>query len=119
MDLLCIYCFMLIASHDKSLIVELKAQLSHEFDMKDFGSTKKILGMEIQCDRRAGTLFQSQKSYIEKVFEKYNLSNCKSVATPFASHFKLSSRQCPVTEVRKTTCLTFRILMLLGISCML
>jgi hypothetical protein len=92
---------MLIASHDKSLIVELKAQLSHEFDMKDLGPAKKILGMEIQCDRRAGTLFLSQKSYIEKVLEKYNLSNCKSVATPFASHFKLSLRQCPVTEDEK------------------
>jgi hypothetical protein len=45
--------------------------------------------------------FLSQKNYIEKVFKKYNLSNCKSVATPFVSHFKLSSRQCPVTEDEK------------------
>jgi hypothetical protein len=74
---------MLIASHDKSLIVELKAQLSHDFDMKDLGPAKKILGMEIQRDHRAGTLFISQKSYIEKVLEKYNLSNCKSIAIPF------------------------------------
>jgi hypothetical protein len=92
---------MLIASHDKSLIAELKAQLSHEFDMKDLGPAKKILGTGIQHDRRAGTLFLSQKSYIEKVLEKYNLSNCKYVATPFASHFKLSSRQCPITEDEK------------------
>jgi hypothetical protein len=92
---------MLIASHDKSLIVELKAKLSHEFDMKDLGPAKKILGMEIQRDRRAGTLFLSRKSYIEKVLEKYNLSNCKYVATTFASHFKLSSRQCLVTEDEK------------------
>jgi hypothetical protein len=92
---------MLIASHDKSLIVELKAQLSHEFDMKDLGPAKKILGMEIQRDRRASTIFLSQKSYIEKVLEKYNLSNCKSIVTPFASHFKLSSRQFHVTENEK------------------
>jgi hypothetical protein len=48
---------MLIASHDKPLIVELKAQLSHEFDMKDLGPAEKILAMEIQHDRRADTLF--------------------------------------------------------------
>jgi hypothetical protein len=48
---------MLIASHDKSLIDELKAQLSHQFDMKNLGPAKKILGMEIQRDRHAGTLF--------------------------------------------------------------
>jgi hypothetical protein len=35
---------MLIACHDKSLLDELNAQLSHEFDMKDLGSTKKVLG---------------------------------------------------------------------------
>jgi hypothetical protein len=92
---------MLIASHDKSLIVELNAQLSHEFDMKDLGLAKKILGMEIQCDRRASTLFLSQKSYIEKVLEKYNINNYKSVATPFALHFKMSSRLCPITEDEK------------------
>jgi hypothetical protein len=61
---------MLIASHDKSLIDELKAQLSHEFDMKDLGPAKKILGMEILRDHRVGTLFLSQKSYIEKVLRK-------------------------------------------------
>jgi hypothetical protein len=38
---------MLIASHDKSLIDELKDQLNHAFDMKDLGSTKKIFEMEI------------------------------------------------------------------------
>lgn len=79
----------------------LKPHFYHEFDMKDFGPAKKILGMEIQRDRRAGILFLSKKSYIEKVLEKYNLNNCKYVATPFASHFKLSSRQCPVTEDEK------------------
>jgi hypothetical protein len=52
---------MLIASHDKSLIVELKAQLSHEFDMKDLRSAKKIIGMEIQRYRCAGTLFYLRK----------------------------------------------------------
>ena len=38
--------------------------------MKDLGSAKKILGMKIQGDHHAGTLFLSKKSYIEKVFEK-------------------------------------------------
>ena len=66
---------MLIAYHDNSLIDELKIQLSHEFDIKDLGRATKILRMEIQRDRRVGTRFLSQKSYIEKVLEKYNLSN--------------------------------------------
>uniref|UniRef100_I1PTC6 Uncharacterized protein n=1 Tax=Oryza glaberrima TaxID=4538 RepID=I1PTC6_ORYGL len=28
----------------------------------------------------------------------FNLRNCKLVSTPFASHYKLSSSQCPINE---------------------
>ena len=38
---------MLIAFKDKSLISRLKSQHSNEFEMKDLGTTKKILGIEI------------------------------------------------------------------------
>jgi hypothetical protein len=37
----------------------LKALLSREFDMKDLGATKKILGMEIHRDRDARKLWLS------------------------------------------------------------
>ena len=50
---------MLIASKDKSLISKLKSQLSEEFEMKDLGVGKKILGMEIQRDQKAGKLYLS------------------------------------------------------------
>ena len=36
---------MLIAAKNKSDIAKLKAQLSKEFEMKDLGAAKKILGM--------------------------------------------------------------------------
>jgi hypothetical protein len=57
---------MLIASYEKSLIDELKAQLSQEFDMKDLGSGKKILWMGIQRDRHVGTLFYLKKDILRK-----------------------------------------------------
>ena len=69
--------------------------------MQDLGPAKKILGWKFSMIVVLILFFLSQKSYIEKVLEKYNLSNCKSVATPFASYFKLSSRQCPITEDEK------------------
>ena len=50
---------MLIASKDKSLISKLKSQLSEEFETKDLGAAKKILGMEIQRDRKVGKLYLS------------------------------------------------------------
>ncbi|GJW32315.1 retrovirus-related pol polyprotein from transposon TNT 1-94 [Tanacetum coccineum] len=43
---------MLIAAPNKDQIRELKDQLSNEFDMKDLGAAKRILGMEIRRDRK-------------------------------------------------------------------
>ena len=40
--------------------------LNSEFDMEDLGHAKKILGMEITRDRRNGTMFLTQKKYLEK-----------------------------------------------------
>jgi hypothetical protein len=55
---------MLIAAKDKSEIAKLKAQLSKEFEMKDLGAAKKILGMEITRDRKSGKLYLSQRGYL-------------------------------------------------------
>jgi len=43
---------MLIAVRNKTHVQKFKAQLKKEFDMKDLGETKKILGMEITRDKR-------------------------------------------------------------------
>ena len=64
---------MLIAAKDMSEINRLKAQLNGEFEMKDLDTAKKILGMEIQRDRKAGKLFLSQKGYLEKVLERFGM----------------------------------------------
>ena len=47
---------MLVAAKSKQEIVKLKSLLSSEFDMKDFGAAKKILGIEIHRDKGAGKL---------------------------------------------------------------
>jgi hypothetical protein len=47
MDHLHTCCYMLITAKSMKEITALKAQLSSEFDMKDLGAAKKILGMEI------------------------------------------------------------------------
>ncbi|PHT40240.1 Retrovirus-related Pol polyprotein from transposon TNT 1-94 [Capsicum baccatum] len=89
---------MLIAARDKTLVDKLKVQLNSEFDMKDLGPAKKILGMEINRDRQAGKLFLSQKKYVMKMLDRFGMRDCKAVNTPLAAHFKLSSDQCPQSE---------------------
>ncbi|GKV50375.1 hypothetical protein SLEP1_g57082 [Rubroshorea leprosula] len=92
---------MLIAAKSMLIIDDLKKQLSGEFEMKDLGATKKILGMEIHRDRKGGKLFLSQKKYIEKVLERFGLHEAKAVTTPLGAHFKLSSNLSPETEEEK------------------
>ncbi|KAH9669014.1 hypothetical protein KPL70_021617 [Citrus sinensis] len=87
---------MLIASKDKSEIERLKNLLKVEFEMKDLGNPKRILGMDIIRDRSAGTLFLSQEKYIKKVLERFKMQDCKPVQTPLGPQFKLSA--APTSE---------------------
>ncbi|KAG8496742.1 hypothetical protein CXB51_007919 [Gossypium anomalum] len=86
---------MLIATKDKKEIRKVKAQLSGEFEMKDLGPAKKILGMEIFKDKKASKLYLCQKGYIEKVLCRFNMQSVKPVSTPLAAHFRLSSALTP------------------------
>jgi len=72
--------------------------LINKFEMKDPSACKKILGMEIHRDRRTGEFHLSQKKYLEKVLDRFNMSDCKSVSTPLVAHFKLSFDSCPKIE---------------------
>ncbi|KAH9736371.1 hypothetical protein KPL71_018077 [Citrus sinensis] len=87
---------MLIASKYKSEIERLKNLLKAEFEMKDLGNAKRILGMDIIRDRSAGTLFLSQEKYIKKVLERFEMQDCKPVQTPLGPQFKLSA--APTSE---------------------
>jgi hypothetical protein len=64
---------MLIAAKSMKEITTLKAQLISEFEMKDLGPAKKILGIEIKRDRKSSLLFLSQEKYIEKVLHRFNM----------------------------------------------
>ena len=83
---------MLIVAKNKTRIQKLKDQLKKKFDMKDLREAKKILGMEITRDRGSSELWLSQKNYVLKVLERFNMIEVRQVTTLLASHFKLSSK---------------------------
>ncbi|KAK3002993.1 hypothetical protein RJ639_019265 [Escallonia herrerae] len=56
---------MLIAVKSKSHILHLKKMLSRKFDMKDLGSAKKILNMEIHRDRKVEKLWCDSQSAMD------------------------------------------------------
>ena len=71
------------------------------FDMKDLDSAKRILGMEMQQDRKANKLWLSQERYIERMRERFNMNNSKPISTLLVGHFKLSKRLYPSTKKEK------------------
>jgi len=89
---------MLIASRDNKVIDSLKAKLSSEFEMKDLGEARRILGMEIERDRVKGRVSLNQKGYLQKFLQKFNIGDdAKTVSVPLAPHFKLSAKMSPKT----------------------
>ena len=93
---------MLIASRSHTEIEKLKTQLNREFEMKDLGEAKKILGMEISKDRKLGRLCLSQKEYLRKVLKRFGMNEkSKPVSTPLAPHFKLSASMSPKNDAER------------------
>ena len=89
---------MLIAAKSLVEVNKLKSLLSKEFDMKDLGAAKKILGMEIHRDKASGRLWLSQHSYVKRMLERFKMDNAKPISTLLANHFRLSTSQCPKTD---------------------
>lgn len=79
----------LIYSNDAKGAELLKNQLKSEFQIKDLGEVKQFLGMRISRDEHSIRLDQEQ--YIDQLLKRFNMDECKSVATPLAENFDFSA----------------------------
>lgn len=77
---------MLIFGKDAKCIKWIKESLSKHFQMKDIGSVKNFLGLEIF--RETGVLEVSQQSYVERILQNFGMENCKPVSTPISTSGK-------------------------------
>ncbi|KAL2254482.1 UNVERIFIED_CONTAM: Retrovirus-related Pol polyprotein from transposon TNT 1-94 [Sesamum indicum] len=92
---------MLITSPSLNLIESLQNDLSNNFEMKNLGDAKKILGMDIHRNRKRFSILLNQKSYIHSVLKRFSMENSKPTSVPLAAHFQLSKDQCPKTSSEK------------------
>ncbi|TQE12682.1 hypothetical protein C1H46_001702 [Malus baccata] len=89
----------LIASSDVQLLKETKSMLSSNFEMKDLGEAHYVLGIEIVRDRRQKLLGLSQKGYIERVLNRFNMESCNKADVPVNKGDMFSRDQCPKNEL--------------------
>ncbi|KAL9256703.1 Retrovirus-related Pol polyprotein from transposon TNT 1-94-like protein [Drosera capensis] len=95
------YIILLLYVDDMDEINRLKKQLSEEFEMKDLGASKQILGMSINRNRSEGSLILSQEKYIGKVLERFSMQDVKATCTSLGAHFNLTKKQSPKTDEDK------------------
>ncbi|GAA0185895.1 transmembrane signal receptor [Lithospermum erythrorhizon] len=90
---------MLFVGKNFNNINNLKEKLSRNFEMKDLGMAKKILGMEIKRSLDQGKLWLSHERYILKVLQRFNMELSKPVSCPLSSHFEWSKDGCPKKQI--------------------
>ena len=73
---------LLLVAKTTSQISWMKKMFSERFEMKDLGEAKVCLGLEISRDRKKKRLLLTQKSYMNKVIERFGMSESKPVPTP-------------------------------------
>ena len=93
---------MLVAAASMEEINAIKEELKKEFEMKDLGEAKMILGMDILRIRDEGRIWLMQEDYLGKIVKRFQMENSKQVSVPLAQHFKLCLDQVPKTDSQRS-----------------
>ena len=80
-----------------------KKRLLEEFEMKDLGLVHDFLGLEVWQSLEG--IFLNQGKYAVEILKRFNMLECKAMATPMDSNLKLladdSSELVDVTQYRQ------------------
>ena len=71
---------LIIAASNDQLLNEVKEMFNSKFHMKDMGVLSYFIGMSFVCGN--GFVIMNQSKYIQKVLEKFEMSDCKPRSTP-------------------------------------
>ena len=88
---------LMIASNCDKLCLDLKRSLNERFEMKDLGRVQVCLGLEFNWLQN-GSCILSQKKFLTRVLERFNMQNCKSIGCPIAAGHKLTKAMIPTSK---------------------
>ena len=91
----------LLIGNDFEMLSKVKIQLATQFQMKDLGEMKYVLGIKIIRDRKYKIIALSQENCIDSILSKYNMQDSKKGFTPFRYEINISQDQCPMTTEEK------------------
>ena len=74
---------LLVASNDKVILDLDKKALKKTFETEDHEEIHLCLGMSIKRDRNNKRLFVNQEAYLQTTLKRFEMENCKPIATPW------------------------------------
>ena len=75
----------LLIGRSGSFIVEFKKDFSAEIKIEDLGPLSKLLGCNIERDRKLWTLCIRQRQYSVDILDLFIMADCMSVGTPMTT----------------------------------
>jgi len=80
---------MIITGDDEIEKQTLKERLATQFEMKDLGKLKYILGIEVACSRQG--IFFSQRKYILDLLKETGKLGCKTTEVPIEQNHRIGN----------------------------
>ena len=91
----------ILAAKNEKQLKQVKEKLSSKFDIKDLGELKYFLGMKIEQNKEAGSIWIGQPAYIENLLKRLGMQDSKLTSTPADVSLKLqpaTSQTEPVNQ---------------------
>ena len=92
---------MLLAGNNRELMEEAKVWLAKNFKIKDMGSLKLVIGLEVIRNEEQGTIAISQGHFIDELTVRYRQESAPISPTPLSSGFEFTGEDSPSTEADK------------------
>ena len=86
----------IMAGNDEIKIDEIKTSLMNKFKIKDLGELRSFLGIKITKIDEG--MFLNQRGYLERLLNRFGMSECKPVNTPMEAKFNESEESSNLGE---------------------
>lgn len=90
---------LIIAASNEHVLTNVKVMLTEQFKMKDLGKLKHFLGIDFE--QTEGQVVMSQKCYVNKILERFEMKDCRSRETPCEAKLDYTENAEKMTNTKK------------------